>query len=275
MRKFLHRTTLAILLTVGVAVVFSLPAASIPQSIPDSSERLCVVSLNLAKETDPSRVREDLQSGPCETVDVFLLQEVAKSSPARSVAEEVGEQLGYRVSFWAPEGVVDQGLAILTRHPLDEAEVIRLKAHDLKFRTRQRFTLSTVTHTQMGDVRLWNVHLDTRINPEERVEQLKPVLIGAASEKGPSLIGGDLNTTRFHWLANVVPYPGRSSHASFVRAAMTAIGFQTPFSDETTTFQFLHQHLDWMFVRNLRAEDCGTYPTKYSDHYAIWATFTT
>jgi len=226
----------------------------------------------VAKESDPAKIQKDLSGGPCETVDIFLLQEVVSAAGDRSVADQVGKRLGYTVAFSTPAGVYNQGLAILSRFPLAESEVIPLKAFNLKFHTRKRFTLSAIAHTSAGDLRLWNVHLDTRINPAERLDQLEPVLRLAAETGGPALIGGDLNTTRFHWLANVIPYPWMESHAAAVRGAMAIIGFETPFADDTTTFPFLKQHLDWLFVRNIRTEDSGTFPTHYSDHQAIWAT---
>jgi endonuclease/exonuclease/phosphatase family metal-dependent hydrolase len=263
----------AVLILVGAAALSWPDAAGKGRMIPNHPDQLCVVSLNLAKEPDARKVREDLEKAPCETVDVFLLQEVVHGKDEPSVAEQVGRDLGYSVAFHpAAPGVFDQGLAILSRFPLSEPAVTPLKTYDLKFRSRQRFTLSTVVHTPVADLHLWNVHLDTRINPAERVEQLDPVLRAAAGADRPGLIGGDLNTNRFHWLGNVLPYPALDSHAERVRKAMGSIGFQTPFADGTPTFPFLRQQLDWLYVRSVSVVDSGTFPARYSDHHAIWAT---
>lgn len=275
MEKILNRAAVfGVLLIAGTLGLASRPSpANNRGRIQDRADRLCIVSLNLAKEPDAAKVRQDLENAPCRTVDVFLLQEVAREAGQPSVAEKAGTLLGYRAAFWAPPGVSDQGLAILSRFPLQEFRIIRLQAYDLKFHSRERFTLSTVAETPRGDLRLWDVHLDTRINPAERVEQLGPVLRAADTAKEPSLIGGDFNTIRFRWLGNVIPYPGVPSQVTAVRRAMAGIGFRTPFADGTSTFPFLQQHLDWLFGRDVTAVDSGTYPTRYSDHQAIWATF--
>ena len=58
-----------------------------------------------------------------------------------------------------------------------------------------------------GEVRIINVHLDTRINADRRVEQLQPVLEAAGQFDGGVVIGGDLNTQNFFWVENVLPIP--------------------------------------------------------------------
>jgi endonuclease/exonuclease/phosphatase family metal-dependent hydrolase len=255
------------------AVVFPFPgAARRPEVIKDMPGRLCVVSLNVAKEPDPARVREDLEGAPCETVDFFLLQEVVGAPAGPNVAEQVARELGYQAVFRAPAGVQDQGLAILSRFAMEDPEVVPLKAFDLKFRSRQRFAISARARTPLGELHVWNVHLDTRINPRERLDQLQPVLSAAAQTAAPTLIGGDLNTNRFHWLGNVIPVPSPGAHVRAVRTAMEEIGFRTPFPDSLATHRILGQHLDWVFVRNLATGDAGTYPARHSDHEGIWTT---
>lgn len=261
------------LLVAAWALLFPfLGAARRPPIIKDMPGQLCVVSLNVAKQENPTRVRQDLESAPCETVDIFLLQEVVGADGGPNVAEQVARELGYQSVFRAPAGVEDQGLAILSRFALDDPQIVPLKAFDLKFRSRRRFAVGVRAHTPLGELRLWNVHLDTRINPRERLDQLQPVLSAAAETEAPALIGGDLNTNRFHWLANIIPYPAPGSHVRTVRTAMEAIGFRTPFSDSLPTHRFLWQHLDWVFVRDLGTREAGTYPARYSDHEGIWTT---
>src|SRR5438876_12403261 len=73
-------------------------------------------------------------------------------------------------------GVYDQRLAIVSRYPVMNVQIKRLKACDLRFRSRNRFVMAATVRTPWGDVRVWNVHLDTRINPQERLDQLRPVI---------------------------------------------------------------------------------------------------
>ena len=71
----------------------------------------------------------------------------------------------------------------------------------------KRIALAATVFTPDGPVRVINVHLDTRINPAERVAQLAPALDDASCFYGPSVIGGDFNTNDMQWVSNVVPIP--------------------------------------------------------------------
>jgi endonuclease/exonuclease/phosphatase family metal-dependent hydrolase len=233
---------------------------------------LAVVSLNMAKETDVKKVIEDLSSAPrLREADVLLLQEVANEEDQGSVADQVAGRLGYFAAFSpAAPGVYDQGLAILSRFPLTDVEIQPLKACNLRFRSRSRFALSATVETPWGDVRVWNAHLDTRINASERLEQLAPVIEDAADYRGPRVIGGDFNTNEFRWLGNVMPFPGGPKHAETIRRAMKANGFFTAFANGIATCRVLGRQLDWIFVRDLRMLSTSVEPVPFSDHHAIW-----
>jgi endonuclease/exonuclease/phosphatase family metal-dependent hydrolase len=124
---------------------------------------LTVVSLNTAKATDTARIVADLASAPrLKDADVFLVQEVANETGQVSTADEVARRLGYFAAFSpAAHGIYDQGLAIVSRFPLGDTTITRLKACNLRFRCRQRSALSANLMTPWGDVRVWNAHLDT------------------------------------------------------------------------------------------------------------------
>lgn len=236
---------------------------------------ISVVSLNTAKETDAGKILGDLNAAPrLRSADLFLLQEVANQDGKPSVADQLARRLSYFVAFSpAAPGVYDQGLALVSRYPIAETHIERLKACNLRFRCRQRFALSGMIRTPWGDLRVWNAHLDTRINAQERTEQLQPVLDAAVRYSGPRLIGGDFNTNDWRWVGNVVPVPGGPSHGQAVRQAMESKGFATPFANAITTFPVFHRHLDWMFVRDLRPLGSSVEPAPFSDHNAIWARF--
>ncbi len=253
-----------------VAGTQHLPAHPVDVVRPERS--LAVVSLNTAKEADAGRIINDLEAAPrLREADVLLMQEVANREGAPSASEQVARQLGLRATFApAAPGVYDQGLAILSRYPLSDIKIQRLKACDLRFRCRSRFALSATVDTPWAKVRVWNAHLDTRINAAERLQQIEPVIADAARYSGPRLIGGDFNTNDFRWLGNVVPIPGGPNHGRMIRHAMEASGFKTPFADNLTTFPALHRHLDWIFVRGLRAVASSVEPVPFSDHHAIW-----
>lgn len=87
-----------------------------------------------------------------------------------SIAEETARRLGYFAVFEAAPSAYDQGLALVTRYPITDVQIRRLKACDLRFRSRNRFAMRATLQTPWGDLRVWNVHLDTRINAEERLD---------------------------------------------------------------------------------------------------------
>jgi len=245
------------------------------EDAPAEPRTISVVSLNTAKEADAGKILTDLRAAPrLRSADLLLLQEVANNNGRSSVAEQLAYRLGYFVAFSpAAPGVYDQGLALVSRYPIADKRIHRLKACNLMFHCRQRFALSANIRTPWGDLRVWNAHLDTRINSKERTEQLQPVLDAAARYSGPRLIGGDFNTNDWRWLGNVVPLPGGPSHGQAVRKVMERSGFFTPFANSLTTFPVFHRHLDWIFVSDLKVLGSSVEPAPFSDHNAIWARF--
>ena len=248
-----------------------LPASS-PHPVPDRS--VSAASLNLAKETNADNVMRAISNAPrLRDTDLFLFQEVANEGSNSSVAEEVARRLGYFAVFEAAPSAYDQGLAVVTRYPVSDVQIRPLKACDLRFRSRNRFALRAIVQTPWSDLRVWNIHLDTRINAEERLDQLRPVIDEASHYAGPQLIGGDFNTNELYWLRNVVPVPGGPSHGARIRSAMKEHGFETPFSGTLNTFPALGRHLDWIFVRDLSPLETSVEFVPFSDHNAIWVRF--
>jgi endonuclease/exonuclease/phosphatase family metal-dependent hydrolase len=240
----------------------------------ESSEHrtVSVVSLNMAKENDRARVLDAIQASPClRNADLFLFQEVSHRGPGLSIAEETAIRLGYSALFEpAAPSVYDQGLAVVSRYPIADPEVKRLKACDLRYRCRSRFAVAGTIRTPWADLRVWNAHLDTRINAHERLEQLQPVIEDASRHAGPRLIGGDFNTNELYWLRNVLPLPGGAPHGTAIRLAMRHHGFETPLPKNLNTFPRFRRHLDWIFVRDLKPIAAGVERAPFSDHNAVW-----
>ncbi|MEG9437751.1 endonuclease/exonuclease/phosphatase family protein [Edaphobacter sp. HDX4] len=231
----------------------------------------CAVSLNLAKESCSDKVMNAIRAGPhLRDADIFLFQEVSRDSGKAGVAEEVAGRLGFHVYFADAPEIADQGLAIVSRFPILERKTERLRSFDLRFRSRKRFAIAATVQTTWAEVRIWNLHLDTRINVQQRLEQLQPVLEGAARHAGPQLIGGDFNTNDLYWLRNVLPVPSRHAHIPAVRVAMRQHGFESPLPDELITCPRIRRHLDWLFVRGLKSLEAGAEPVPFSDHRAVW-----
>ena len=239
---------------------------------PAADRTISAVSLNLAKESDPDRILRAIHRAPrLRQADLFLFQEVVHGDSKPSMAEEAARRLGYFCSFApAAPSVHDQGLAVVSRYPLSDVQIRRLKACDLGFRSRSRFAISANVHTPWGVVHVWNVHLDTRVNAGERLEQLQPVIEDAARYAGPVLIAGDFNTNELYWFRNIAPLPGGPSHSAAIRAAMRLHGFETPLPSGLNTFPAFRRHLDWVFTRALTPMRTSVEPAEFSDHHAVW-----
>jgi endonuclease/exonuclease/phosphatase family metal-dependent hydrolase len=268
--RFLFFVTFMLLFMAGLVAMSSQIPASPEEPVPERT--FSVVSLNTAKETDARKMVLALGSAPrLRQADLFLLQEVVGEEGKGNTAEEVAHQLGYYLTFAAAApGVPDQGLALVSRYPICDVQIRRLKRYDLGSRTRSRFALAATVCTPWGKLRLWNAHLDTRINAAERLEQLQPVIEEAAHYTGPRLIGGDFNTNDVYWLRHRLPLPGGPAHSAIIRRAMQQYGFKTPFPGALTTFPALRRHLDWIFVRDLRPWAASVEPASFSDHRALW-----
>jgi endonuclease/exonuclease/phosphatase family metal-dependent hydrolase len=236
------------------------------------AQPLTVASLNVAMAEDASAIVKELRSVEMlAEADVLLLQEVIVKED-RSVAHDVARQLGRHVVTASPDGRNSQGaLAVLSRYPLSDQRVHKLKPQKLVFRSRSRVALAVTAGTPFGPVRLINTHLDTRINPAERLAQLRPALDDASCFFGPSVIGGDFNTNDMQWVSNVVPVPFPGWQAERVRVLMGSRGFHTPFQSRRATFDHLGMQLDWIYSAGLEVKDFGIQPIAFSDHHAVWA----
>ena len=231
-----------------------------------------IASLNLDRAMNVDEIVYELKAqGLVPSADVILFQEVAKPA-AGDIGAAVGAKLGYSaVAIPSDTSAPNQGLTILSHAPLDDVRVIPLKHFDLKFHTRVRFAVGAVTQLGGKRVRVWNVHLDTRISPEERLTQLEPVLGELGRESEAAVIGGDFNTVDFHWAFNVIPLMHRGSQGAALVKRMQGLGFAPALAEDKVTYPFLRQHLDWIFARGLTSDDSGAVRMRLTDHHAVWA----
>jgi endonuclease/exonuclease/phosphatase family metal-dependent hydrolase len=273
----IHRVVSGVLLLCGLtlwspsALVDEATGAHPPASV-ESRDGLTVVTLNMARETDIDEILADFRANPSlQQADVWLLQEVIHpDGGANSVAHELAAKLGlYVTSSPAYAGVSCDGLAILSRYPLSDIHVRRLKTFDLRFRTRSRQALAATIESPYGPLRVYNAHLDTRINARDRIEQLRPVIDDAAGWTGPRLIGGDFNTSNFRWIHNVLPLPLGHFQGRAVFNAMTQRGFTTPFRHTGATFDHFGFQLDWIYVNGLETHSPAVLKIRFSDHHAL------
>jgi endonuclease/exonuclease/phosphatase family metal-dependent hydrolase len=236
---------------------------------------LTVASLNLARENKAERVIGELRRLQQRLqLDILLLQEVDQE-PGNSglLVAQVAEAFGHYYVFapadlWRNGGL--HGLAILSRWPLTEIEVVPLRQFDLRFRKRCRIGLAVTAATPHGPARVFNLHLDSRINTSERLQQLAPILRSAEQFAGDCLIGGDFNTADFRWFRRWMPLPYGARQGKAVRRELGDRGFQTPLESTGATFKYLGLKLDWIFLRGLSPMSCGVEKIGFSDHRAVW-----
>ena len=182
-------------LTLLALVLLAAPAPNLP-NLPNLDgapvDTISIGSLNLDHQGSFEKVIHDVEAAPrLSHADIILLQEVSHVEGGPSIASRLADRMGYQVAF-APEGpkVYDRGLAVVSKFPVVDSKVEWLTPYNLHFKTRHRFALAVTLRLPSGDLRIWNVHLDTRINPEQRLGQLQPVMDEAAKATGPRLIGG-------------------------------------------------------------------------------------
>jgi len=237
-----------------------------------SHAALSVTTLNMAKERNPERILTEWRSHPAIwNSDIILLQEVAQPAGDRpSIATTLAKDMKCFVVTSAPGASKrdTDGLAILSRFPLTDFEVKELQHNQMVFHTRNRVMMAATVQSPLGPVRVYNVHLDSRINARERLKQIAPVISEAAQWDGPRLIGGDFNTNYILWTGNVLPI-GVSFQGHAIEKAMMANGFTTPLAGSGPTSDFLHLRLDWFYTRDVRVVETAIEPIKFSDHHAV------
>ena len=237
--------------------------------------RLRLVTYNVhmidsAKIAAALRAKPDLASA-----DLVLLQEV-ESYPeeGQSRACLAAKQLDLHCAYAPGYGLTNggsHGVAILSRFPLTDLEITELPYNNTVVNSARRVALGATIDPGTGPVRIFAVHLDNRISSVERVQQLAPVLDAADARDLPTVIAGDMNTSPFLWLGNLVPIPGGSQDdrlESFVRMR----GFATPVIDSGATSTWLGMRLDAVYTRRV---EVGAHhverDVRASDHLPMWA----
>lgn len=206
--------------------------------------------------------------------DVLLFQEIEShlhesASRAEQVANALDMSMTYAPGYGLRSGG-SHGVAILSRYPLEDVELIELPYHHVVVNSARRVALAATIRLDGQDVRIISVHLDNRINPSDRRRQLAPVLEAAEKFSGPLVIAGDLNTSPFCWLGNLVPVPcGLQDDA--VESAARSIGMDTPMTTVGSTSKWLGMRLDAIYTRGLVAMERGVERSvKLSDHKPLW-----
>jgi len=244
-------------------------------------EIIRIVSFNVKLGERLDELTASLRENPVlRNADVLLLQEIESfreegASRARTLAEILQWNFVYAPARRQERKgrMGTHGLAILSRFPLQDIQIISLPQYNLRVNTRRRIALAAIVNLPGGALRLYNLHLDTRINAGQRLEQLRPVVEAAQAETAPVVvIGGDFNTNPFRWAASLFPW-FRSNQAKAVDNYMAESGFSTPLrkSGSTARRGILRFRLDALYVKGTGVRGHGVERSaKGSDHYPLW-----
>lgn len=219
-----------------------------------------------------------LSTAPLVGADLIFLQEVERHahephSRACGAAIRLGYACAYAPGHRLGDGG-DLGVAILSRAPILTPLVIELPFIHTVLRSGRRIALAASVPREGGAVRVISVHLDNRITPSQRIRQMRPVLRDAQAAPGPVVVAGDVNTTPFTWLANLVPIP-TGTQDDRLEAAVRAAGMDTPVTGSGPTSPWLHMRLDAVYTRGLRVSHHGVAANiRASDHLPLWAALT-
>lgn len=249
------------------------PAAFDPTRAAPPPRQLRVVTYNI-HGVDGVEIARALRSDPqTRDADLVLMQEVSSFGDC-SAACAAGKELGF-ASLFAPGHQQDGGLsgvAILSRWPLRDAQVIELPYQYAVVNSARRVALAATIDTTAGPLRVISVHLENRISPAARVRQLAPALAHARGFAGLVLIGGDMNTSPFSWLGHLLPVP-TGVQDDRLNASVRAAGLDTPVASGRPTSKWLNMRLDALYTRGLRAAARGVaVNVRASDHLPLWLT---
>jgi endonuclease/exonuclease/phosphatase family metal-dependent hydrolase len=239
----------------------------------DPSGSLRVVTFNVHYGADVPALARTVRGNPrLRAADVLLLQEI-EQHPGDDRPAALAAALGLNVVYAAarPAGNGTHGLAILSRRPLRDPEVVGLPEYDLVYSTRRRIGLGATVDVDGRPLRIFNVHLDTRLQPQQRMGQLEPVA-ARASELSRAIVGGDLNTINCVTSllpALPLPLPGYEQGPLLDRF-MRAHGFAAPLEAVGGTGP-LGMRLDALYVKGVRVTGAGKVDTgSVSDHVPLW-----
>lgn len=245
---------------------------------PPAPAVLRVVSYNVHSGRDLPRLIAAFENqARLRAPDVLLVQEIEShpsenASRARRLAEALKMNYVYAPARATPDGGT-HGLALFSRFPLSDIEILPLPQFELHYNTRRRIALGATVTIGRRPLRLYNLHLDTRLNSRDRLEQLRPVVEAALAQPVPAVVlGGDFNTNSFRWLFRVLPvFP--SSQARAVDALMQEKGFDAPLAEAgaTTRKALLPLRLDSLYTRGVVVQAAGVERSAdASDHAPLW-----
>lgn len=234
--------------------------------------RARVVTFNVQYARDVPRLAAALQRVPeLAAADALLVQEVEdRPGEPGGRAEQLARALGLRCVYAPSRPTEDggtHGLAVLSRAPATDVAVLPLPNPHPSFAPR----IALAVTLDLGvPLRLYNVHLDTRIAAAQRAAQVAPVVEAARRDPVERVaVGGDFNAMPFSWIGRVFPVPGLAA-GRVVERLFTGSGFAAPLRRAGHTHR-VPVAIDAIYTRGLEPLAGGVArAVKVSDHYPLW-----
>jgi endonuclease/exonuclease/phosphatase family metal-dependent hydrolase len=207
------------------------------------------------------------------SADLIVLEEVHGHhgcSTACEIARAFGFHAVYEPEFADRDGT--DGVAIVSRAPIDSAQVIELPYYNVHVNDeRRKAALAATLRVDGQPVTVYAVHLTNRLTVAQRRRQMEPVLAHAARQHTPIIIAGDFNISPFTWIGHLVPVLTTTQDDRF-EELMRSRGFATPTAGSGATSEWLAMKLDGIYTRGFTTRRFATAEAhNVSDHFALWA----
>jgi endonuclease/exonuclease/phosphatase family metal-dependent hydrolase len=236
---------------------------------------LRVVTYNLQYAPDPAALADALINTPeLASAGVVLVQEV-ESYPeeGKSRTAQMAEKLGLGYVYVPAREVRDggtHGLAILSAFPISDVEKMDLPETSRK--SQHRIAIRATLDIDGTPLTVVDVHLDTKLNTQQRIAQLSPVVMSSLDAQ---VIAGDFNMSWVQWVDGTVPVltsSGAPDQAPVVDGYMRKQGFETPTAESGATEHMfgLEQRLDAIYTRDVMPAYGGVERVGPSDHWPMW-----
>lgn len=244
----------------GIPADRSVETYAADRAIAAPTAHLAVVTYNVQRRPGSEVAAAILRDPAIRNADVIFLEEVHRVDDAPcSGACEVGRVLGYHVAY-APGHTQDRGtdgVAILSRYPIRDPDVIELPHYDVHWNDGRRIAMAATIVVGDRPVALYAVHLENRITVAERRAQLRPVLAHAKARATPVIIAGDFNTSPFTWIGHAVPVLTNEQDDE-LEALLRTEGFATPTEASGATSRYLGMKLDAIYTRGFTSTFVAT-----------------
>jgi endonuclease/exonuclease/phosphatase family metal-dependent hydrolase len=154
----------------------------------------------------------------------------------------------------------------MSTFPIDAVEKMDLPRADNGV---QRIAVAADIRVGAQTLHIIDIHLETRLNPRDRIAQLHPAVIGAADAV---LVAGDFNTNWMTWAGSVPVLAAERDQAPIVDSYMTSMGFDLTSADSGPTEHAygLEFRLDSIYTRSLDVVFGGVVRTGPSDHWPMF-----